>query len=287
MNRSTDILEFLCSTDDITTVVVTPNAPPIVRRPIGVDVALSTVLDAADVQETLMAFRAQAPRGKNEGLERSGAFSFGIRKMGRFRVTHATQRSTKVFAITRIPSTIPDIAAICDDGDALEGIAAALNSPGPGVLAVYGPNATSNSLLIYSVLQKVNHEARKIIYVLERALTFLMAHDNSIVVQREIETDVDTFEEGVRNALAFAPDILFLGDVLPDDDIPSAAHAVESGILTILSSVTLDAGSLVRKLSLPSPDEGMLPTLSVNAVKVLPLTSNHLKIELFRTDVPG
>jgi Tfp pilus assembly pilus retraction ATPase PilT len=84
-----------------------------------------------------------------------------------------------------------------------------------------------------------------------------MQHENSIIIQCELNADVRTMDEGVHGAALFEPDIMYVGDIKPGDDLPGITRAVENGALAILSSVMLNERALLDRFtpSLVSPDQ--------------------------------
>jgi len=259
--------------------VIAPKAPPVSQTADGLQVAMTVVLDAADVLDTLTALRGRAARTDTLALAESETFTFGIRDVGRIRVSYITQRGTKVVRISRIPSRIPDPDAVCEDPAALDRLFKAISSPQGGFLAVWGPSCQANSLLVYALLGKVNRTQRRLLYILERALSFLMAHGNSIVVQAELNAEVKTLQRGLDDALLREPDLIYVGDIRPDDDLPMLVHAIHSRIVAVVSSVTMDGSMLLRKFAPAhaSPQGFVEPPAC--AVRVTPAAAGRVSVE--------
>lgn len=270
MKRAAEILEYLARPDTPHSVLIAPNAPPVTRTPSGLDVALNLVLDAGDIYDTLRSLLAQAGLREDQ-IQDSGTFCFAVPSVGRFRVHYATQRGSKVATISHVPFEIPTLDQLCVDPDQARRLAATMSSGAGGIVAITGPRTFSNNALVYALIREINTTRRLVIYILERALTFLVSHGDSIVIQAELNSDVDTFEHGLSNAFMFDPDLLFIGDVRPTDTIPSLAHATGSGILTIISSVSVPGSVLLRQHTAAvaggsTPSEDLLRL----AVRVLP-----------------
>jgi len=210
MNRSSEILEYLAREDTPATLILTPNAPPAARTPEGVRTASDDLMSPEDIDDTLATLRTRC-RGAGQEIGpigNAGMFSFGVAEVGRFRVSYATQRGSKIVSVVKIPYQIPEAASLCDDADTVKKLLDLLCAVPPGILGVFGPSAEANSVLTYSLLRDINESQHKVIYILERSLTFLMGHAKSIVVQSELGTDVRALKEGVQNAFLFNPDIM-------------------------------------------------------------------------------
>ena len=278
MNRSAEIIDYLTKREGLDTVLMIPSAPPISKTADGITVALNVVLTADDVADTLMALKSQAPHDENESGRNAGTFSFGIRKVGRFRVSHATQRGTKVISITRIPSSVPELKMLTPDVERADELVSFLASGQCGALTLYGPSALTNSLLTYALITAINDRYRKLIYVLERSLTFLMQHDNSVIIQRELGSDVQTLEDGLRDGLLFAPDILVIGNIRSTDVLPSLQCAVDSGITAVLCSDSMNGDALMRSF-VPRLDHiSGIRSVATRSVRVTALPEGQCRI---------
>ncbi len=244
MNRSQDILNYLTSKVTPSAVILAPNAPPVAHEQGHVNLILNIVLSSGDVLDTLLSFKAMAANVGFGPASLSGAFSFGLRNVGRIRVSYLTQRGSKLVTVTRIPFNIPELGALCEDPRAAHRLLELAQTPAGCLMAVSGPNPVSNSALVYAVLERINQEHRRIIGVVENMLTYLMMHRNSIVVQCEVGTDVNSLAEGVTNLLSLTPMVLYIGGVGSPDDLTALSRAAQPGRFIALSSSILDAGTL-------------------------------------------
>jgi twitching motility protein PilT len=269
MNYAPQILNCLTQADGPLALLLAPNAPPVARNAAGLSVALHDVLDAGDVLDTLVALGIQAGKTSEETYPAYGTFSIAMRGVGRIRVNHFTQRGSKLLKLTRIPFKVPQPEAICEDQAVLARLMDFVLSPQGGFLAICGPNAWGNSLLAYSLLWKVNQTTRRVVYVLEPELSFLMAHADSIVIQSEVGTDVPTIEEGLQNAVAVDPDIFYVGDFRSANLVAALRATVHPGMVGIVTSSLFEARVLVRALRVADAARGVapvgLPGLAVTA----------------------
>jgi twitching motility protein PilT len=288
------ILEHLLGSDYKGPLILAPGAPPVCRDQSGVQVVLELILTAEDVTDILVHLKAlqpitglatvkasmetAAPPGasdrtwaaKSRILAEAETFSFGILEVGRFRVDYLTQRGTRIVSVARIPFEIPETSTICEDAETVERIMQLLTSSQGGLLGVTGPSIVSSSVFLYSLLREVNEAARKVIYILERSLTFLMNHNSSIVIQSELFTDAQSFEEGVVGAYPFRPDIVFVGDVWPADRIPSLRSAERQGKVAIVASSSLSGEQILDEFWPRTSGTGAAVQGTRASVEVLP-----------------
>ena len=279
MNRTAEIIDYLSKPDTPNDIVIAPNAPPIIRIDGKISVALNTVFDALDITDTMAAFKNKALANIKENMsEQSGSFSFGIRSVGRFRINYVTQRGTVIMVVIIIPCTIPAIDQLCEDPAIVAKATAVISTDKPGLITVCGPNATKNSIFTYSMLQYINQNKRSIIYAIENILTFLMSHENSIIIQCEVGTDIDSMTEGIYNASLFNPDIMYVGDIKPSDNFPEITNAIENGTLVIVSSVLLSGKDITEKYYPKTIYANSAPDMTSGIFMVAPSKNSKLSV---------
>jgi len=279
MNRSSEILNYLTQQDGPAEIIIAPNAPPVTRVASGVELALNVVLDPGDVTDTLMALRARSSQPETAAMPVAGSFSFGMPNIGRFRVSYVSQRGSKAMRVVRVPFTLPDVATVSDDTEIVQRLANVLLANSHGVIAISGTSVIANSKLVYAMMRAANEKVRSVMCVVERSLTFLMAHGNSIVVQCELGNDMASLEDGVRSAFLLEPDVIYVGDVWPADQIPSLGRAVDAGMLTILSSVAIGGDEMLRRFAPSGEDVVSEDPRCVRAmVEVIPSEAGKIKV---------
>lgn len=237
-------------------IVIAPSAPPIEQSPSGIKVALEAVLDDNDITDTLLGLRTYggdmtklAPHSAADMPSMlSETFCLSIRGVGRFRVSYLTQRGSKAITISRIPFVVPSVGDLNLEAPTTERLLRVLQDQKGGIVAVFGPSPEANSKVVYSLIKEVNSKDRSVILVLERELTHLMRHDNSIVVQRELGSDCMSIDDGIREGLEMSPQIIFVGDLLVTDRLPSLVRAAETQASVIISVVASERTSFLHVL---------------------------------------
>lgn len=281
MGRGLEIQTLLSTKQDFDEIVIAPNAPPINRSSSGCDVAMNVVFTPADVEDVLVQLSRTALGTARNEIGASGTFSFGVRDVGRFRVSYMTQRGSKVVRIVRVPAKITPLAALCDDTSVLEPLSEIVCSLEPGVVLVHGPSLAANSLLVYALLDEVNRTQRGVLYIMERTLSQLMMHHDCVAVQVELSSDVESMDQGVANAFLLDPDIAYIGEVRSTDDMPGLADLLDATILTILSSVSSNGRELRKRTTaaLGGTADGRIKA----EIRVLPCDNGKLRLEQIST----
>ena len=258
MNKSRDILEYLKQPGAARTVILAPNAPPIARTYAGVAVVLNTVLDSADISDTLEHLYSNAfPLSEGVIAESHGTFSFSQKGLGRVRVTFARQRGTYVVSVTAIPYDIPKPELICSDPNVAQELVQAVLNDQNVFIAVNGPDSSCTSTFIYSLLQEINENSSKIISIIERRLNYLLGHANSIVIQSELGEDVPSVAHGISVASDFRANLYFVNHIEHNDDHASIRLVLAAGNTVILNSVSQTPQHLSAQYA--DPIKALLP----------------------------
>jgi twitching motility protein PilT len=244
MNYTPQILDYLAKAGPFAELILAPQRKPLQRTETGFIPVGDQVLSDADVRETLSMLLNRVS-GNIATLEKSGVHSFGIAKVGRFRLSYVTQRGSYVVSLTRIAYEIPDLADLVPDADALQRMAEFVRTRRSGLLVVTGASAVANNALVYSLLKRLSETEERVIYILEDATSFLLSHGRSVVVQCEVGRDTSSIEKGLAEASPFMPDVLYLRDVTSREQIHLVTRAVGSEILTIITVSVLDGEELI------------------------------------------
>ena len=102
MNYSSKILNYFATAPDYSQVLLVSGAPPVERRNDSMAVLFNAILTSGDIRETLATFLSHIQRNVGADALQNGVFSFGIQKLGRFRVQYLTQRGSCAIIIDKI-----------------------------------------------------------------------------------------------------------------------------------------------------------------------------------------
>ncbi len=240
MNYMPQIVSYLSANEDIAEIYLVPRAFIMERKGQELIRISDTILTPEDIRDTLVALRSHTPFALGP-LGKEGMFSFGLQKVGRFRVKYITQRGSYVVHILKTPYNIPPIDRLCPNKRHVEKLDEVVRLYSSGFFIFQGKNHLLVSSLIYSLIQHVCENYNKVIFILEYPLTFLLRHGQSLVVQREVGVDVDTFEEGLKDAFYMNPNILFVGhrELIQPKELEYILMLAENTLL-ILNLPTVD-----------------------------------------------
>lgn len=273
MNIAPEILNYLAERREFTEVILAPKASPVERRDKRIDKIMDVILSPEDIRDTLISLRSHTPTSLGP-LGREGFFSFGLPEVGRIRVTYLTQRGSYVVSIVKVPYSIPLLEAIVSNREDLSALYREIRDTS-GILAIIGRSYVIHNLFSYSLLKEICERESGLVYVLERPITYLIKHSNSIVIQREVGVDVDTFDEGIEEALFLHPEIIYISDIVIKDALRSVRKLFDIPILTILSVTASSVEALRRSFEV---------FLREDSKEVLKLISKVIELKLDEKD---
>lgn len=276
MNIAPEILNYLAERREFTEVILAPKASPVERRDRTINKIMDVILSPEDIRDTLVSLRSHTPTSLGP-LGREGFFSFGLPEVGRIRVTYLTQRGSYVVSIVKVPYNIPPLNELVSNREDLEDLFSVLRNTN-GILAIIGKSYVIHNLFSYSLLKEICDRESGLIYVLERPITYLIKHSNSIVVQREVGVDVDSFDEGIEEALFFHPEIIYISDIVIKDAFQSVRKLFDIPILTILSVTASSVEALKRSFEVFLREESKEVIKLISGVIELKLDERGEKI---------
>ena len=177
-------------------------------------------------------------------------FSFGIPALGRFRVNAFRQRGTVAAAFRLVSTEVPTPESLGLPQSVID-----LYQKNSGLVLVTGPTGSGKSTTLASLIQRINETRRNHIITLEDPIEYLHRHNRSVVTQREIGLDTDSYVNGLVASLRQAPDVILLGEMRDFDTIKTAMTAAETGHLVISTLHTIgSANSIDRIIDVFPPD---------------------------------
>ncbi len=169
--------------------------------------------------------------------------SHSISGVGRFRVNVSLQRGTVAAALRPIPHEMPefDTLGIPDSVKAFTDLRR-------GLVLVTGPTGSGKSTTLASLIDIINRTKPLHIVTVEDPIEFLHDHKRSIITQREIGEDTNSFSEALRRVLRQDPDVILVGELRDLETISTALTAAETGHLVFATLHTQDAPQTIDRV---------------------------------------
>lgn len=170
-------------------------------------------------------------------------FSYVAGTGGRFRV-NVFRKETGIGATFR---AIPSEAPTLDKLD-LPPIVKKLCDNHQGMILVTGSTGTGKSTTLAAMIDYLNQTRRANIISLEDPIEFVHKSKSSQVIQRELNTHLPTFAEGVRAAMREDPDVILVGELRDAETIRWAMTAAETGHLVLGTLHTTGAVKTIDRI---------------------------------------
>lgn len=170
-------------------------------------------------------------------------FSFAVPGLSRFRVSAYKQRGTYSAVIRVVVFELPDPEKL--------GIPDCVIQTGMqsrGMVLVTGPAGSGKSTTLACIIRHINENRAAHIITLEDPIEFLHRHKKSIVSQREINVDTESYVTALRAALRQSPDVILLGEMRDYETISVAMTAAETGHLIFSTLHTMGASNTINRI---------------------------------------
>jgi twitching motility protein PilT len=117
-----------------------------------------------------------------------------------------------------------------------------------GIFLVTGPTGSGKTTTLACMINYINENFDRHIITMEDPIEYYHQHKKSVVVQREIGTDVPSFSEALRRALRQDPDVMLVGEMRDLATIGAAITAAETGHLVFGTLHTSGAASTINRI---------------------------------------
>ena len=153
-------------------------------------------------------------------------FAYAVSGLGRFRVSAFWQRDSAGCVMRRIETTIPEV-----DDLKLPPILKDLVMSKRGLIIMVGGTGTGKSTSLAALIGYRNQHARGHILTIEDPVEFVHNHRQSIVTQREVGIDTESFDAALKSSLRQAPDVILIGEIRTQETMEFALSFAETGHL--------------------------------------------------------
>lgn len=177
-------------------------------------------------------------------------FSFALPGLARFRVNAMQQRGSLAAVIRIVSFQLPNRHQL-GIPDNVMSFADRMN----GLVLFTGAAGCGKTTTLACLVDRVNNSRCAHIITIEDPIEYLHQHRKSIVTQRELNTDTQSYEVALRAALREAPDFILLGEMRDTQAIKAAVTAAETGHLVVSTLHTIGAVNTVDRIIDAFPPE--------------------------------
>jgi twitching motility protein PilT len=196
-------------------------------------------------EQTEAGFLAIAPERTQEEFAAEGEadFAHAIPGVGRFRINAFRQRGSVSLACRSIPFEIRTAADLGLPQTVLQ-----LAEVSRGIVLLTGTTGSGKSTTLAAMIDHINTNRARHIVTLEDPVEYLHRDKRSIVNQREVGADTESFPRAMRRILRQDPDVILIGEMRDEETVRTALSAAETGHLVLSTLHTLDAAETINRI---------------------------------------
>jgi twitching motility protein PilT len=219
--------------------------PPVLRR----DGELGVLPEHAPLYdsdlEAVLAVLADLTPAKLAAFHESGELdiAYTADTLPRFRVNGFRQRGSISFAFRVIPKNVPSFEEL-----RLPNGVRRLAEEHRGLVLCTGATGSGKTTTLATIVDHINRTRRIHIVTIEDPIEILHADHGSIVNQREVGLDTESFLSAVRRVLRQDPDVILVGELRDAETAETALKAAESGHLVFSTMHTIDAAETISRM---------------------------------------
>lgn len=187
--------------------------------------------------------------------EKECNFAISIDGIGRFRISAFWQRDMAGMVVRRIVTEIPDA-----DNLGLPSVLKDVVMSKRGLVLFVGGTGTGKSTSMASLIGYRNRNSKGHILTIEDPVEFVHEHGKSMITQREVGLDTESFDAALKSSLRQAPDVILIGEIRSQEIMEHALSFAETGHLCIATLHANNANQAIDRIMhlVPADQHGKL-----------------------------
>ncbi|MCH2148748.1 MAG: type IV pilus twitching motility protein PilT, partial [Phycisphaerales bacterium] len=198
-----------------------------------------------DSDDCVALMKSITPERAQQELQEEGNADFGFAygTEARFRVAIFRQRGDITLVLRLIPNEL-----LSFDQIGLPPIVGELIRRPRGLFIVTGPTGSGKTTTLASMINHINLTLDRHVITVEDPIEYYHYHKKSVINQREVGVDVNSFSEALRRALRADPDVILVGEMRDLETIEAAIRAAETGHLVFATLHTTGASGTITRV---------------------------------------
>ncbi len=221
---------------------LTAGSPPVLRID-GVLVQTPFEKLSSEVSQALIfSLLTEAQRQRFDATNELD-IAFGLKGIGRLRMNIFRQRGAVGAAVRAIPATFKTFDEI-----GLPNVIYEIMKVPKGLVLVTGPTGSGKSTTLASMIDFINENRSAHIVTVEDPIEYIHAHKRSIVNQREVGNDTESFGQALKHVLRQDPNVILIGELRDLETITAAMTIAETGHLVFATLHTTDCAQTINRI---------------------------------------
>lgn len=217
-------------------------SPPAIRVDGKITPTEFPILTAADTREFAFSVMTHEQIGRFERRHEMD-LAFTIDGVARYRVNVYQQRGSVGLVLRIIPLAIYSL-----DQLGMPQVIADFCRLRQGLVLLTGPTGCGKSTTLAAMIDLINSNRRCNIVTIEDPIEFVHQDKLSIVNQREIGIDTESFLESLRYVVRQSPDVILIGEMRDVETMNTALQAAETGHLVFSTVHTTSAAETMERI---------------------------------------
>jgi len=170
--------------------------------------------------------------------------SIGLEGLSRIRINAYVSNEKRCLTLRILPDNLPRWQDL-----GLPQAFIDLSTKHRGLVLCTGPTGSGKSTTLAAFIQCILETQKRHILTIEDPIEFEFSHSkNSIIHQREVKRDTQSFASALRAALREDPDVIYIGEMRDLETIQLAITAAETGHLVLGTLHTSSAAKTVERI---------------------------------------
>ena len=146
-----------------------------------------------------------------------------------------------------------------------------------GLVVITGVTGSGKSTTLAAMVNLLNERGGQRVITVEEPIEYVHPRiSTTVITQREVGRDVDSFYDGLKYGLRQDPNVILLGEIRDRDTAQMALSAAETGHLILTTLHTKDAKGAITRLTDLFPFEAQEDVRTQLALSMRSVVSQHL-----------
>ena len=170
-------------------------------------------------------------------------FAFMEDGLGRFRANLHRQRGRLAMTLRYVKAKVAPIDELM-----LPKKVHKLAESQRGIIFVTGITGAGKSTTLASMIEHINDEQTRHIITIEDPIEYSFTDNNSVIEQREVGLDTESFDSALVHVLRQDPDVIVIGEMRDKLTFETALAAAETGHLVLTTLHTTNAHQSIHRI---------------------------------------
>jgi twitching motility protein PilT len=170
-------------------------------------------------------------------------FAYSLPNQGRFRVNVFRQRGSISIAMRQVATTMPSFEEL-----RLPDVIRRIALEPRGLVLVTGTTGSGKTTTLAAMIDHINETMRRHIITVEDPIEVLHKDKKSIINQREIGLDTDSYVSALKYVLRQDPDDILIGEMRDVETVSAALTAAQTGHFVMSTLHTIDATETINRI---------------------------------------